>query len=154
MAEARWIASAMVWAVRIVALAVTVALLRWTSQNLTALHRSPSFNYDSGLFWRIQTAFVLAGLAFAIATRFPFPRPRYAWSRLVIAGIVMVPAVHIWYLLDGHPGTGFLSKIYWFDSITFYGWALLAGVAVGAGFGARRSAERSGSDRVPEPEAP
>jgi hypothetical protein len=145
----------MVWAVRIVALAVTVALLRWTSQNLTTFYRSPSFNYDFGFYWRIQAAFVVAGLAFAIATRFPFPRSRYAWSRLVIAGIVMLPAVHFWYLLDGQgdPGTGFLSRIYWFDSMPFYVWALLAGVAVGAGFGARRSAGPSGSESDPEPEA-
>jgi hypothetical protein len=135
----------------LVALGVTVALLLWNSRNLARFYRPPAFNLDFGLFWRIQAVFVLAGLAFAVATRFPYPRSRYGWSRLFIAAVAIVPAVHFWYVLDVSTGTRFLSESYWFDDIPFVVWPLLAGVAVGSGFGARRSAGTGGSDSVSEP---
>ena len=83
--------------------------------------------------------YLVAGIAFAVAVRFPFPRSRYAWGRILLAGIILLPVVRVWSALSQMSGPLFLRRYYWFDLIPET-WSIMAGVAVGAGFGARRPA--------------
>ena len=143
MAEGRPFARSAVWTVRIVALAIAVALLWWSSLLERELRRGAvDFQTDWGLYWLIQAVYLVAGIGFAVAVRFPFPRSRYAWGRILIAGIVILPVVHSWYALSETSGPLLLRRIYWFDFLGGFGgsWSILAGVAIGAGFGARRPA--------------
>ena len=138
MGEGRTFAGFAAWTVRIVALAIAVALLWWSSLLERELQRSAAdFQTDWGLYWLIQVVYLVAGIGFAVAVRFPFPRSRYAWGRILIAGIVILPVVHLWYALSGTSGPLFLRRLYWFDFLRG-SWSILAGVAIGAGFGARR----------------
>lgn len=93
-------------------------------------------------FWAVVGLFALAGLAFGLAVRIPFARPRMAWGRLVFVALALVPSAHLWIVigvgLDGSPS--FLRRLFWFD-----GWsvvhasAVLAGVAAASAVGARRA---------------
>jgi hypothetical protein len=92
--------------------------------------------------WSVAGLLALAGFALCVALRIPFPRPRIAWSRLVFVVIALVPAIHVWLSLDHHleDAPSWVLGPYWFD-----GWevahvgAVLAGVALAAGIGARRA---------------
>jgi hypothetical protein len=124
-----------------VALATALALMWWSTQLLGdfQVQRAVNFAIDWGQFWLIQAVFVLAGTSFAVAVRFPFLGSRFAWGRLVFAGIAILPVVYFWYALAVTGGPKFLHHVYWFmDSISQGVWPILAGVALGAGFGARR----------------
>ena len=129
----------MVWMVRIAGLAIAVALLWWSVEleREFQARRATEISIDWGQFWLIQSVYVVAGMAFAAAVRFPFPRSRFAWGRLLIAGIVFLPVVHLWYAFGATSGPQFFRRGYWFDEVTSAVWSILAGVAIGAGFGAR-----------------
>lgn len=141
MGDGRRFASLVVWTVRIVVLAMAAALLWWSAQLEREFRTPADFGLDWGLYWLIQAVYVLSGMAFAVAVRFPFPRSRFAWGRLLIAGIVILPVVHLWFAFGVTSGPEFLYRGYWFDDISWAVWSTLAGVAIGAGFGARRAAE-------------
>ena len=137
----RRFASPAVWTVRVVALATALILLRWNvhlTEDFLVQHASKgAFDWDR--FWLIQAVFVLAGMSFAVAVRFPFLGSRFAWGRLVFAGIAILPVVHFWYSHTAIGGPKFLHQGYWFVNYISQGvWPILAGVAIGAGFGARR----------------
>ena len=137
----RRFASPAVWAVRVVALATALVLLRWSAHLLQdfQVQIASSGAFAWGRFWLIQAVFVLAGMSFAVAVRFPFLGSRFAWGRLVFAGIAILPVVYFWYSLAAIGGPKFLHQAYWFVNFISQGvWPILAGVAIGAGFGARR----------------
>jgi hypothetical protein len=144
MEDDRPFASFAVWAVRLVVLATAVALLWWSGQLEREFQagNAAEFSIDWGLYWLIQAVYVVAGMAFAVAVRFPFPRARFAWGRLLIAGIVILPVVHLWFAFAVTSGPQFLHRSYWWLEVTRAAWSILAGVAIGAGFGARRRAEQ------------
>ncbi|MGZ8631383.1 MAG: hypothetical protein ACXWZF_10530 [Actinomycetota bacterium] len=143
MADGRRFASLAVWSVRIVALAIAVALLWWSGQleREFQARAAAEFGPDWGLYWLIQAVYVVAGMAFAVAVRFPFPFPRFAWGRLLIAGIVILPVVQLWYAFAVTSGPDFLHRGYPWLEVARATWSILAGVAIGAGFGARRVAD-------------
>jgi hypothetical protein len=104
-------ASFAVWAVRLVVLATAVALLWWSGQLEREFQagNAAEFSIDWGLYWLIQAVYVVAGMAFAVAVRFPFPRARFAWGRLLIAGIVILPVVHLWFAFAVTSGPQFYT---------------------------------------------
>jgi hypothetical protein len=76
-------ASLAVWTVRIVGLAIAVVLLWWSGQlerEFQVRNVPPAFQIDWDRYWLIQAVYVVVGMAFAVAIRFPFPRSRYAWG--------------------------------------------------------------------------
>lgn len=137
----REISRVAIWAVRITALAVVGLLLRWNTQMDFLAHGDLRyFPFDWSRFWRLQAVNVLVGIAFTVAVRFPFPRSRFAWGRLSIAGIALLPVVHVWFALSATSAPLVLRYVYWIDNVDARVWSILAGVAIGAGFGARRAA--------------
>jgi hypothetical protein len=92
--------------------------------------------------WEVVGLLALSGVAFCVALRIPFPRPRIAWSRLVFVAVALVPAIHVWLALDHRLDDvpSWVMGPYWFD-----GWevahigGVLAGVALASGIGARRA---------------
>ena len=148
MGEGRRFAGITVWLVRVAALVIAAALLRWSGQLEEGFRAETAaeFGPDWAQWWLIQAVYLVAGMAFTVAVRFPFPRSRFAWSRLGIAALVILPAVHFWYGWAGTAGPAFLRRVYWFDYVTTAVWSILAGVAIGAGFGARRSADDPADD--------
>ena len=72
-----------VWTVRILVLAMAVALLYWSGQLEREFRgrTATEFAIDWGMFWLIEAVYVVAGMAFAVAVRVPFPRSRFAWGR-------------------------------------------------------------------------
>ena len=152
MAEAervRRTAGALVWIVRVVLVLVTYGLLRYGSQLLTEwqIKRVANFTFYPWEWSAALAIVLLAGAMFAMAARFPFPRPRFAWGRLLVALLILVPAIHTTLIFSGwieSPTWWFpswLFRFWWFDTLaTAEASALLAGVAVGCGFGARREA--------------
>ena len=147
MEDRRAFAGLAIWGVRIVALVIAAALLWWSSRLERTLVGEAAvtarFALDWGRFWVIQAGYVLAGIAFAIAVRFPFTRARFAWGRLLIAGIVFLPVVEVWYLFGVTSGPQFLHRAHWWLDVPLAVWPILAGVAIGAGFGARRLPDQS-----------
>ena len=137
-----------VWAVRVAGLAIVVALLWWSGRMEVdfRIRSAAEFAFDWGQFWRIQAVNIVAGIAFAVAVRFPFARPRFAWGRLLIAGIVFLPVVHLWYAVSLTSGPEFLRRFYGIENVATAVWSILAGVAIGAGFGARRAADETADE--------
>jgi hypothetical protein len=148
--EGRRFAGFTVWLVRTAALVIAAALLRWSGQLEEGFRAETAaeFGPDWAQWWLIRSVYVVAGMAFTVAVRFPFPRSRFAWSRLGIAALAILPAVHFWYGWAVTAGPAFLRRSYWFDFVTMAVWPILAGVAIGAGFGARRSAEDPADERA------
>jgi hypothetical protein len=135
-----------VWAVRIVVLGISVALLWWSGQLEQEFRAQSSAHFSIAwdTYWLIQAMYVVAGMAFAVAVRFPFACSRFAWGRLLIAGIFILPVVHFWYAFAVTSGPQFLHRAHWFTEVTIALWSILAGVAIAAGFGARRLADKAG----------
>jgi hypothetical protein len=86
----------------------------------------------------------VAGLLFGLAISLPFGRVRYAWSRLLLAAVAAAPIADFWwsYLRTGQVASGWVagSRLVAQPHVQF-ALAALAGVALGAGIGVRRSAE-------------
>jgi hypothetical protein len=152
MAEAergRPTAGVLVWIVRLVLVFATLVLLRYGSQLLAEAQIKMSANFRF-YPWDVSAALaivLLAGVMFAMAARFPFPRQRFAWGRLLLALLIVIPAIHTTLIFSGwidRPTWWFpswLFRSWWFDTFTTAELsALLAGVAIGCGFGARRGA--------------
>ena len=141
MEEGRRFANLTVWMARVAVLAIAVALLWWSGQLEREFQtRSVAeFRIDWGLYWLIQAVYVVAGMAFAVTVRFPFPRSRYAWGRILFAVIIILPVVDFWYAFAVTLDSLFLP---WFDNVPSAALSTLAGVAIGAGFGARLPALR------------
>jgi len=140
----RQISRVAIWAIRIAGLAIVGLLLWWNAQmDPRAQGGGASLLLDWSRFWRIQAVNVLVGIAFAVTVRFPFPRSRYAWGRLLIAGVALLPVVHVWFALTVTSAPLALRHFYWIDNVDPVVWSILAGVAIGVGFGARRAAEES-----------
>ena len=147
--RARATAGVLVWIVRLVLIVATLVLLRYASQLFaeTQIKSSANFTFYP---WDVSAALaivLLAGVMFAMAARFPFPRPRFAWGRFLVALLILLPAIHTTVILSGwiqRPTWWFpswLFRFWWFDTFaTAEASALLAGVAIGCGFGARRAA--------------
>lgn len=146
MGDDRPFASVATWAVRLVLLATTVALLWWSVRlELEFQVQSASlFVIDWGRYWLIQAVYIVAGMAFTVAIRFPFPRSRFGWGRLLIAAVVILPVVQFWFTFGVTSGPQFLHRTYWWFDVSRAVWSVLAGVAIGAGFGARRRAGQPG----------
>jgi len=134
-----------VWAIRI-ALVGMAFLALWLSQIADARFRetvASAARFDVREWSATITPLVLAGVLFALAARYPLLRPRYAWGRLVLASAMLVPALHegfvIWAPQFNVHWPTFAITLRWFDSGAVpAACAVLAGVAIGAGFGARR----------------
>jgi hypothetical protein len=139
----RPVATGGVWAIRVTLLVATYALL-WYGTRLLGewdLRRRAEFAFRPWGLWAALAVFLLAGVVFAAAARFPFLRPRFAWGRIVIALLILVPPVHLTLWANGWSAPQWLFQPRWFDSIAnAQTSALLAGVAIGCGFGARREA--------------
>jgi len=93
------------------------------------------------------TPLVLSGALFIVAARYPFPRPRFAWGRLVLAGVAVLPALHLGFILWAPQFTvdwpAAVVTPRWFDGGSVpAACAVLAGAAIGSGFGARREPAR------------
>ena len=111
MGEGRRFAGITVWLVRVAALVIAAALVRWSGQLEEGFRAETAaeFGPDWAQWWLIQAVYLVAGMAFTVAVRFPFPRSRFAWSRLGIAALVILPAVHFWYAVGGDGGAGVLA---------------------------------------------
>jgi hypothetical protein len=141
-------AGVLVWIVRLVLVVATLLLLRNGSQLLAQAQIKMRANFQF-YPWDESAALaivLLAGVMFAMAARFPFPRPRFAWGRLLLALLILIPAVHTTLIFSAwiqRPTWWFpswLFRSWWFDTSTIaVASALLAGVAIGCGFGARRA---------------
>ena len=142
-AAANATAGASAWLVRAMLLVASGFFLWWGSAVYGdfLVEQRVNFRLDVAGFWGAVVLLILSGLAFGLATRFPFPRPRYAFGRLVLAVVALAPAIHVWWaVLRGLPVRGVLGRVFWFDSpeVAFIG-AALAGVAIASGVGARRA---------------
>ena len=130
-----------IWLVRLVLVAASIVAL-WQAVRAYEEHLrvySSTFRYPAASYWTAVALFAGAGLAFGLALRIPFPRPRVAWGRFVFVPLALVPAVHLWVTLGLESAPRFLRNLFWFDSseVAFVG-AALAGVAVASSIGARR----------------
>lgn len=128
------------WLVRAMLLVAALFLFWWgqgAADDLQLTSRA-YFSFDGTDLAGVVALFLLAGLAFGLATRFPFPEPRFAWGRLAFAILALVPAAHFWFLLSGS-ADGVLGRPFWFDGfVTVQIGAVLAGVSIASGVGARR----------------
>jgi hypothetical protein len=92
------------------------------------------------------------GLLFGLATWFPFTSLRFAWSRLLLAGVAVVPIAQYWwvfiYQLQRHGEVGgWLYRAGWFFAAsTQTALAALAGIAIASAFRAK-SSEAVGAHR-------
>ncbi len=138
------------WFVRMGFVAVSFVSL-WLSQIADQRFRetvATAARFDLRLWSATITPLILAGAFFTIAARFPFPRPRFAWGRLVLAVAAAIPAVHMGFVLWAPQFAvrwpTFLIIPRWFDGGSVPAvCAVLVGVAIGSGFGARREPARS-----------
>lgn len=147
----RWTAGWRAWALRIVSV-VLASVALWAAQIADARFRrtvASAARFDARQWSATITPLLIAGALFAVAGRYPFPRPRYAWGRLVLALVALLPALHlafiIWAPQLGVRWPTLLVTPRWFDdgSVPSAG-AVLAGVAIGSGFGARRELASGG----------
>ena len=135
-----------VWSVRTL-LAVLAFASLWLARFEDHRFRetaASAFRFDVRQWSATITPLVIAGALFAAAARFPFPRPRYAWGRLVLAGVAILPALHLGFVMWAPQ-----FAVHWPTILTIPRWyqdgsipaacAVLAGVAIGCGFGARRA---------------
>ena len=99
-----------------------------------------AFRLDVSSFWRMVGLVLLAGFAFGVAVRIPFPRPRMAWGRVVFVAIGLIPAAHWWLVWSVQPGgPAVLHEAFWFDELPIVQVsAALAGVGLASAIGARR----------------
>jgi hypothetical protein len=89
---------------------------------------------------------VAAGLLFGLAAWLPFGKVRYLWSRLLLAGLALVPIAQYWWLFmyqlprHGEVG-GWIYRADWLlDDLSQTALAVLAGVAIASGLRTARSA--------------
>ena len=138
-------AGAVAWTIRVVLVAGAFLAL-WLSQIADQRFRetiAAASRFDAREWSATITPLVIAGALFAAACRYPFPRPRYAWGRVVLAAVALVPAVHQGFVIwapqfDVH-WSPVVSTLRWFDAGPVpAACAVLSGVAIGSGFGARR----------------
>jgi hypothetical protein len=147
--RARRTAGAFVWIVRLVLILATYVLVRYGSHLLTEwlIKSRANFAFFPWDWLGALAILVLTGIVFVMAARFPFPRPRFAWGALLVALLIAVPSIHFTLIASGWIS----SPTWWFPSWVFGPWwfdtstiaetsALLAGVAIGCGSGARREA--------------
>jgi hypothetical protein len=109
MDDDRRVAGLTVWMVRIVGLGIAVALLWWSSRLEREFRggNAVDLTIDWGVYWLMQAVYVVSGMAFAVAVRFPFPSSRFGWGRLLIAGIVILPVVQLWFAFGVTSGPEF-----------------------------------------------
>ena len=133
-----------VWAVRVSLTAVAFAAL-WLAQIEDDRFRetaATALRFDVRLWSATITPLIVAGALFTIAARFPFPRPMYAWGRLALAGLALLPELHVAFIMwspqfNVHWPSLIITPR-WFDNGSVPALcAVLAGVASGAGFAAR-----------------
>jgi hypothetical protein len=143
-------AGLLVWSVRVALVAVSFTAL-WAARLADARFRetvASAFRFDVREWSATITPLVIAGALFAVAARFPFPRPRYAWGRLVLASIALVPALHLGFVVwspqfDVHWPAVLITPRWFDDGALPSACAVLAGVAIGCGFGARRESGKT-----------
>ena len=103
------------------------------------------FRMDTWLWLSWIGAAAGAGLLFGLAVCLPFARVRYAWSRLLLAAVALVPIAQFWwvfiYQLQRHrEAGGWLASVDWLmDPQSQFALAALAGVAIASGFRAKAS---------------
>ena len=138
------------WIVRLAFVALAFASL-WLSQIADQRFRetvAAAARFDLRQWSATVTPLILAGAFFTVAARYPFPRPRYAWGRLLLAGVAVLPALHVGFILWApqfavHWPTAVITPR-WFDGGSVpAACAVLAGAAIGCGFGARRERARA-----------
>ena len=128
------------WLVRGMLFLAALFLFRWAQGALIDYERESAglFRHEMSGFFGVVALFLLAGIAFGLASRYPFPEARFAWSRLAFSAVALVPAVHLWYVVSG-TGEGLLARYFWFDDLAMVQiGAVLAGVSIASGVGARR----------------
>jgi hypothetical protein len=132
------------WAVRVALVAVAFAslLLAQIEDDRFRQTAAAAFRFDLREWSATITPLIIAGALFTIAARFPFPRPRYGWGRLVLAALALLPELHvaliIWSPQFKVHWPSFVITPRWFDNGSVPAvCAVLAGVAIGSGFGAR-----------------
>lgn len=139
------------WAIRLGLVAFGFAAL-WLSQIADQRFRetaASALRFDLRQWSATITPLVLAGALVTLAARYPFPRLRYAWGRLLLALIVLLPTLHLGFVMWAPQFTVDWPRLLitprWFDdgAIPSAG-AILAGVAIGCGFGARRGVTDDG----------
>ena len=118
--RARATAGIPTWIIRVVLVLATYALL-WYAMRLLAewdvRHRA-EFSLRPWDLWAALAVFLLAGVVFTVAARFPFPRPRFAWGRLVIAFLIVCrPRVHFTLWANGWSLPHRVFQPWWFDTI-------------------------------------
>ncbi|SRR6266545_935766 len=136
---------------RFVARATLALLAMWTlhlAQNRFASlleNYSSTFHLDTGLWLGWVGTSAGAGFLFGLAALLPFSRVRFLWSRLLLAGLALLPVVQYWliwgYLLPRrHTMSGwFVTTSGWFDIGTQLALTVLAGVAIASGFRAENA---------------
>ena len=146
----RTTASPVVWLIRIALVVAAYGLLWYGTKLLNEWALARAANFEA-LIWDYVAALailLLAGTVFTLAARFPFPRPRYAWGRLLLALLIVLPSLHTILVFSGwvtEPTWWFPSwmlRLWWFDNFAIaHVCVVLAGVAIGCGFGARLGPE-------------
>jgi len=134
------------WAIRAGMLVLAFASL-WLAEIEDQRFRetaASALRFDLRQWSSTITPLILSGLFFALAARYPFPRSRFAWGRLVLAGIAILPALHLGFVMWAPQFTVHWPTIAitprWLDDGSIpSACAVLAGVAIGCGFGARRA---------------
>jgi hypothetical protein len=107
------------------------------------LDRVVHFRSDTWLWLSWLGLNVAAGILFGLATSLPFARVRYAWDRLVLALIPLLPIAQFWWRVvqwerPGPVPSGWLWRADWFQSPELlFVLAALAGVAIASGFRAK-----------------
>jgi hypothetical protein len=142
----RTTAGPVIWLIRLVLVAAAYGLLWYAMRLLNdwSVRSAASFEPLAWDWVAALAIMLLAGTVFTLAARFPFPRPRYAWGRLLLALLIVLPPLHTTLLFSGwvtEPAWWFpswLLRYRWFDSLPLAEvCVVLAGVAIGCGFGAR-----------------